>query len=314
MVHSLLTAIRNAEEKGIALGHFNISNLEQLKAIAHVAQKLDVPVIIGVSEGERDYLGVQHVKDLVDSYNKEHGTVSPTDEGFWLFLNADHTHSVDGAVKAARAGFDAILFDGGKLSLEEDIIQTKKAVAAVKAIDPTILIEGELGNIGSSSEIRKEIPKGAVILEKDLTTAEDALRFVKETDVNLLAPAVGNIHGMFVPHPSSPDMKGEGYDYPLNIERIAEIKKALRHAQGKSVSLVLHGGSGNTDKEFQAAIKAGISIIHISTELRVAWRKGIEEALKNHPDEVAPYKLAEEELKEMEKVVEKRLKLFNGIA
>ena len=293
MARSLLFEIKRAEQKGAALGHFNISNLEQLKAISRVAKKLNLPVIVGVSEGERDYLGVNHVKDLISSYNKEHGG----EDGFWLFLNADHTHSVEGARKAAEAGFDAILFDGGKLSLEEDIQKTKEAVIAVRKINSAILIEGELGNIGSASEIRKGIPKGAAISESDLTTPEEAARFVKETDVDLLAPAVGNIHGMFADAPEP----------ALNIERIASIKKSAR------VPLVLHGGSGNTDKEFREAIGAGISVIHISTELRVAWRKGMEEALKKNPDEVAPYKLTPIAMEDMERVIEQRLKLFNGI-
>lgn len=297
MMRPLLSEIMNAEQKGVALGHFNISNLEQLKAIAHVAQKLNLPVIIGVSEGERDYLGVHHVKDLVASYNKEHTTNPSADRGFWLFLNADHTHSVDGARKAAEAGFDAVLFDGGKLSLEENIQKTKEAVAVVRAINPDILVEGELGNIGSSSEIRKEIPTGAAISEGDLTTPEEALRFVKETGVDLLAPAVGNVHGMFADAPEP----------ALNIARIAEIKKAAK------VPLVLHGGSGNTDEEFREAIRAGISVIHISTELRVAWRKGMEEALQKNPDEVAPYKLTPLAMEDMERVVETRLKLFGGL-
>lgn len=302
MKRSLQSAVHNAERNGVALGHFNISNLEQLKAIAHTAQKLDVPVIIGVSEGERDYLGIHHTKDLVDSYNKEHGNPS-ADGGFWMFLNADHTHSLEAVREAAEVGFDAILFDGGKLSLEEDIKQTIEAVTIVKKINPGILVEGELGNIGSSSEIRKEIPKGAAIRPGDLTKPEDAVRFMKETGVDMLAPAVGNIHGMFADAPEP----------ALDIKRITDIKKALQQVQGKSVPLVLHGGSGNTDEEFRAAIKAGVSIIHISTELRVAWRKGMEEAFKEQPEEIAPYKLVPLAIEDIEKVVEKKLKLFSGL-
>ena len=111
-------------------GQFNIGNLEQLKAIAHVGVRLNIPIIIGVSEGERAYLGVHHVVDFIKSYNDEHSR----DGGFRLFLNADHTHSLDKVREAAEAGFDAILFDGGKLSLEENIAQAKEAVKIVKNI------------------------------------------------------------------------------------------------------------------------------------------------------------------------------------
>ncbi len=284
--------LKEAERKKIAIGHFNISNLEQLKAISHVAAKLDVPVIIGTSEGEREYLGVHHAHDLIASYNKEHGKGN-----YWFYLNADHTHSLDKVKEAAEAGYDAILFDGGKLPLEENIEQTKEAVKIVRKINKNILVEGEMGYIGSSSEVRKEMPKGAAINPEDLTRPEEAARFVKETGVDMLAPAVGNIHGMFA---NAPEPR-------LDINRIREIKEAVK------VPLVLHGGSGNTDEDFTAAIDAGISIIHISTELRVAWRKGLEKALKESPDEVAPYKLMPEDLAKMEAIVEAKLKLFNKL-
>src|SRR3989344_5401815 len=144
---NLLEVIKAAEKKGVAVGHFNISNLEQLKAISHAAAKLDVPVVIGTSEGERDYLGVHHAVDLIASYNKEHAK-----GGYRLFLNADHTHSLASVKIAAEAGYDAILFDGGKEALEENIKLTREAVRIAKGINPEILVEGELGYIGSSSE------------------------------------------------------------------------------------------------------------------------------------------------------------------
>ncbi len=290
---NLKEVIREAEAKKVAIGHFNISNLETLKAIAHAAMKLNVPVIIGVSEGERGYLGVHHVRDLINSYNTEHGK----EKGFWLFLNADHTHTIDKIKEAVEAEFDEVLFDGGKLPLEENIKNTRKAVLLARSINKDIVVEGELGYIGSSSEVRSELPEGAAIKEEDLTRPEDAARFVSETGVDLLAPAVGNIHGMFR---NAPDPK-------LDIERIRNIKKSA------GVPLVLHGGSGNRDEEFLDAIDAGVVIIHISTELRVAWRKGMETSLSDKRDEVAPYKLTEESLKEMESVVEHKLRLFNKL-
>lgn len=285
--------ISDAEKKKVAIGHFNIANLEQLKAIAHVGVRLNVPVIIGVSEGEREYLGVHHVRDFVDSYNKEHGKQG----GFWLFLNADHTHALEKAREAAENRFDAVLFDGAKLPLEENILKTKEAMAVVKDVNSEALVEGELGYIGGSSEIREGIPEGAAIKPEDLTKPEDAARFVKETGVDLLAPAVGNLHGMFA---SAPNPR-------LDIPRI----KAIREAAG--VPLVLHGGSGIVDEDFVAAIDAGIAIVHISTELRAAWRKSLESEFKEHPDEVVPYKVMPDVLAAMEAVVERHLRLFNRL-
>lgn len=288
----LLDVIKAAEKKRVAVGHFNISNLEMLKAVSHVAAKLRLPVVIGVSEGEREYVGVQHVKDLIDSYNKEH-----SQKGYRLFLNADHTYSLDKVREAAELGYDAIVFDGAGLLFEENIKKTREAVKIAKRVNKKIIVEGELGYIGRSSKVLKELPKGVKIKLEDLPTAEETKRFVEETGVDMFAPAVGNIHGMFsdAPNPN------------LNIERIKEIKEAVK------IPLVLHGGSGISDDDFEAAIGAGISLIHISTELRVVWRKSLEKALKKNKDEIVPYKLMPEVLKEMEKVIERRLRLFSGL-
>jgi fructose-bisphosphate aldolase class II len=289
----LRDVVKDAERRGIALGHFNVANLEQLKAVAHAGMRLQVPVIVGVSEGERKYLGVHHIRDLVASYNTEHARP----HGFRLYLNADHTHSLEGVREAARAGFHAVLFDGGRLPLAENIALTKKAVTLAKGTSRDVLVEGELGFIGSSSEILEEIPQGAAVRGAELTEPEDAARFAEETGVDLLAPAVGNVHGM---------VRGSG-NPPLDIVRV----RAIREAAG--VPLVLHGGSGVSDADFIAAIEAGVAVIHISTELRVAWRVGLEHSLKTHPQEVAPYKLVPEALEAMEQVILRRLRLFNKL-
>lgn len=285
----LLNVIKKAEERKVAVGHFNVSNLEQLKAITDVAKRLKVPVVIGVSEGEREFIGVQEIKALIDVLKKE----MPAG----IFLNADHTRSLKKVKTVIGAGYDSIVFDGSQLTFEENIRATREAVLLAADMNPKIVVEGEMGYIGSSSEIRKEIPSGAAIRPEDLTRPEEAARFVKETGVRMFAPAVGNIHGMFQ---NAPEPR-------LDIARI----KAIRKAAG--IPLTLHGASGNTNEDLRAAIEAGISLIHISTELRVAWRKGLEESLKDNPEEVAPYKLMPEDLKVMEKVVEEKLRLFNKI-
>ncbi len=287
---NLLNLIREAEQNKIAVPHFNVGNLEQLKAIAHVGMRLNVPLIIGVSEGEREYLGTQHIVDFVASYNNTHGK----EGGFHLYLNADHTHSLEKAREAASAGFDAVLFDAGKLPFEEDIKATREAVIALKEINKDLVVEGELGYIGSSSEILTKIPEGAAIRPEDLTTPEMAEQFIRETGIDLVAPAVGNIHGMYA------NMKNPA----LDIERIRGIHKTV------NVPLVLHGGSGTTDEDFARAIDAGISVIHISTELRYIWRKELEDVLREHPMEIAPSKIMPEILKAIEDVVEQRTRLF----
>jgi len=287
-MNSLREIIKDAEERRVAIGHFNISELAALKAIFKAARDVGVPVIIGVSEGEREFIGTRQAAALIESLRAEYN--------FPLFLNADHTYSVQAAKEAVQAGYDAIIFDGARLPLAENIKKTKEIVEYARSVDPEIIIEGELGYIGGSSKILKSIPEGAAIKDEDLTKPEEAKKFIKETGVDLLAPAVGNIHGMFkdTPNPN------------LNIKRIKEIYKAA------VVPLVLHGGSGISDDDFVAAINAGISVIHINTEIRLAWRKGLEAALLGNKEEIAPYKLLPSSEKAIYEVVKRRLQLFNS--
>jgi fructose-bisphosphate aldolase class II len=295
----LAKVIFEAEKERKAIGHFNVSNAEQLKAVIAVAQRLNTPVIIGLSEGEREFIGIHQVVALIESYRKN--------SQIPIFLNADHTHSLEKAKAAAEAGFDLIVFDGSKLPFEENMSKTREAVEVIKDIDEKILVEGELGYIGSGSEIRKELPEGAAIRAEDFTKPEEAVQFIKETGVDMLAPAVGNIHGI-IARTSTGLTEIHTENPSLDTQRIKQIKEVV------GVPLVLHGGSGIKREDFLAAIDAGISIIHISTELRVAWRGGLEKALKENPNELALYKIEGEAIAQIEKVVEEKLLLFNKLA
>lgn len=288
-MRTLKEIISDARNKKIAVGHFNISGLEFLKAIFEAARDLNAPVIIGVSEGERDFIGVRRTVALIKFLREEYN--------FPVFLNADHTHSIEKGEEAARAGFDAVLFDGSQLPPEENIKKTKELVQRVKAVNPDILVEGELGYIGTSSAIRKEIPQGAAIKPEDLTKPEEAAAFVKETGIDLFAPAVGNLHGMFAGAPEP----------ALDLPRVRAISSAVK------IPLVLHGGSGNTDSDFLGAIDVGVAIVHISTEIRWAWRQALDKALKDKPEEIASYKIMPPVIEAMKKVVEQRLRLFNKL-
>ncbi|MBI3633797.1 MAG: class II fructose-bisphosphate aldolase [Candidatus Vogelbacteria bacterium] len=291
---SLREVIKKAEANKTAVGHFNISTVDQLWAIFRAAKVLGVPVIIGVSEGERDFLGVKQAVLLVKSIREEFN--------YPIFINADHTYSFERVKEAIDSEFDSVIFDGAKLSLEENIKITKQCVEYARVIgkreERDILIEGELGYIGSSSKILEEIPVGAAIGEANLTTVEDAKRFVAETGVDLFSPAIGSIHGALK----------STHDPDLNIQRLGEIKSAV------NVPLVLHGGSGLTDENFTKAIDAGISIVHINTEIRIAWRDALKQSLlENDPNEVAPYKILKKSFQATEEAVRNRLKLFNRL-
>jgi fructose-bisphosphate aldolase, class II len=286
-MHKLRDVLERAQQNGVAIGHFNVADLVLLKAVFESAQELNVPVLVGVSEGERRFIGLRQISALVRSLRDE--------SDYPIFLNADHTHALPDAVEAAKAGFDLIVFDASALPFEENVRKTKEAVEAIKEINPAILVEGELGDIGTGSEIHEEAPDRS----KGLTGPAEAKAFVDSTRIDLLSPAVGTMHGMLKSMVSGETRKR------LDIERIAEIKKTAR------VLLTLHGGSGTDDEDLRKAIAAGINVVHINTELRVAWRNGLESALREHPAEVVPYKILAFAVESVKRVALSRLKLFS---
>jgi fructose-bisphosphate aldolase class II len=280
--------LEQADSTGVAVGHFNVSDLVTLKAVFEAARDLRVPVIVGVSEGERQFMGVRQVAALVKSLREEYD--------FPIFLNADHTHSLPSAIEAAKAGFDWIVFDVSTLPFEENVRQTKAAVEALKSLRPDILVEGEIGDIGSGSEIHDAAPD----LRKGFTSPAKAKQFVEETRVDTLAPAVGNMHGMLK------SMVAGNSKKRLDIERIRAIKAEAR------IFMTLHGASGTDDNDLKEGIAAGITVAHINTEVRLAWRRGFDAALEKQPNEIVPYKLLPHVVDSVKQVVTARLALFSG--
>jgi fructose-bisphosphate aldolase, class II len=286
-MHGLRDILAQSQKDGVAIGHFNASDWVLLKAVSAAAQELKVPVVVGASEGERQFIGVGEIAALVRTLREESDCP--------IFLNADHTHSLAKAVEAVRAGFDAIVFDLSALPFEQNVRQTKEAVETLKSINSDVLVEGEIGDIGTGSEIHEAAPD----LSKGLTSPAEAKQFVESTGIDILAPAVGNMHGMLKSMVQGQTRKR------LDIQRIAQIKSAAQ------VPLTLHGGSGTDDEDLRKAIAAGINIVHINTELRVAWRRGLEEGLAKQPDEVVPYKILPFAVESVKKVARSRLSLFN---
>ena len=283
-MRTLREYIKEAEEKGVAIGHFNISNLEGFNAVYGAAKKLNVPVIIGLSEGEEDFVGRNEAIGMIKQIREK--------ENFPIFLNADHHYSFERVKLSIDAGFDSAIFDGANLSFEENVKITKQCVDYARSSSRDVLLEAELGFIGSGSNIKDTIPEGAGVLTKP----EDAKKFVEMTGIDMLAPSVGSIHGMI--------KSGKPH---INGELVAKIRKIT------GVPLVLHGGSGLRDEDFTNAIKAGISIIHISTEIRLAYDEALKKSLVDSPQETTPYKILQPAVDAIEKIVESRLKLFNGI-
>ena len=300
---TLRAVVTAAATAGKAVGHFNVSDSGGLWAVFNAARELGLPVIIGVSEGEREFIGLRQIAALVKSLREEF----PAPDGagpFPIFLNADHTYTVEGVRRAVDAGCDAVIFDGalpagrqGKLPLAENIKLTKECVAYAREKNPEILVEGELGDIGASSKILDEAPRDATgaSVTAALTDPAAAAEFVQATGVDLLAPAVGNFHWMLRGQP----------DPHLDLARI----KAIREAVG--IPLVLHGASGNTAADVAGAIDAGCAIVHVNTELRLAYRDALKLSLQAEPDEVAPYKFLKPALAAMQKVAMEKLRLFS---
>jgi fructose-bisphosphate aldolase, class II len=286
--NSLRDVLARLEAEGAALGHFNVSDHVLLKAVIAAAAETTLPVLVGASEGEREFFGARQLAALVKSEREE--TDLP------IFLNADHTHSLAKALEAAKAGFDAVTIDFSALPFEENVARTKETVQAIKAVNPAILAEGEIGDIGTGSEIKDTAQGGT------LSTPEEARQFVEATGIDNLAPAVGNMHGML-----KSMVQGKAKKH-LDLERIAQIKRAA------GVFLTLHGGSGTDDEHFRKAIAAGINIIHINTELRVAWRESLDKSLARDSNEVVPYKILRPVVDSVKQVVSSRLRLFRGQA
>ncbi len=282
--------IKEADEKGIAIGHFNISNLESLHGVYNAAKKLNVPIIIGMTEGEEQFVGMEEGVALIKALRDK--------DNYPIFLNGDHHYSFETVKRAIDVGYDSVIIDGAKLSLDDNIKITKKCVDYAHEINMAfnrdVLVEAELGFIGQSSKMLGTMPDG--VSESTMTLPEDAKSFVEQTGVDMLAPSVGNVHGMI-----------RSGNPRLHPEKVKEIRQAC------GIPLVLHGGSGTMDEDFIECIKNGIDIVHINTEIRIAYKEALIKTLDDNKEEIAPYKYLPEAVNAIEKVVEARLKLFNNI-
>jgi fructose-bisphosphate aldolase class II len=281
-----------------AVGHFNFSTFDVAQAIVNAAKELNLPVILGLSEGERDFAGFKEAVAWVKAINadiEKEKNDNPNISDVQIFLNADHTYSFDRVKEAVEAGFDMVIYDDAGGDLEKNIDEAKRCRDFIdefnKENNTSVLLEAELGYIGKSSKVLDKLPDGL-----QMTSAEDAKKFVDEVSPDLLAPAVGNVHGMLKDVP----------DPDLDETRVGEIFDAVK------IPLVLHGASGNSKEDIQNCIKKGVAVVHVNTEIRVAYK----EALKKHTGEsgeVAPYKYMKEVETDVQKVVAEKLKIFNFI-
>lgn len=282
-MQTLRETIEEFKNSNRGIGHFNISDSNQLHAVVGAARETSLPVIVGLSEGERDFFPLREVRQLIDLYQSE---------GVRVYLNADHTYTVECAQAAIADGVDSVVIDGAKLAFEENVHLLTTSVKYARASGRDVLMEGELGYIGTSSNVMDALPEGAAITEEMMTKPDELLTLIQNSGIDLAAPAVGNIHGII----TSGQPK-------LSIVRIAQL------AGIAGVPLVLHGGSGSPDDEFTAAIKAGMTIVHINTDIRVIYRDELKKAIEEGK-EVAPYKFIGSSVKATQAYVAQKMRLF----
>lgn len=289
MEFSLYKTLKAAQEGHYAVGQFNYSVAEQMRAIMRTAASLHSPIILGASEKERQFLtlNVGRLKFTKLNVYEELKLL--------VFFNADHCKSFESAKQAVDLGFDAVHFDGSELPHEENIKITKQVIEYAKSKNPEIVVEGELGRVRGSSELHKEAIK---LEESDFTDPNQAAEFVKETSIDSLAISFGNIHGMF-----GKELKGAE---KLDIERLKVIHEKI------NAFLVLHGGSGISADEVKNAIKNGIVKVNINTELRIAFSQALRKFLQENPEENVPYKIFPPAMESVRKVVEEKIKLFGS--
>lgn len=282
-MQTLREAITEYKQGGKAIGHFNFSDSNQLKAIAGAAKETGLPIIAGLSEGERDYFPLVHARALIDQYQQQ---------GIQIYLNADHTYSTEKVQRAMVAGVDSVVVDGAKLDFDGNVSFASASVKYARASGRDVIVEGELGYIGTASKQLDELPEG--VTEANITTVEDAKKLVDATGIDCLAPAVGNVHGMLK----------SAKEPRLHPERVKEISDAT------GLPLVLHGASGNTEEDIRACIVAGVAVVHINTELRVAYRDALRESLQG--DETTPYKFLDPAVAKIQRYIAGKLLLFAG--
>ena len=271
---------KKAKKEKWAIGQFNFSTMGQFKGILDAAKKLKSPIIVGTSENESSFLNLGYAVEMVRFWRKEMRVP--------IFLNLDHGKSFEYVKEAINRGYDTVQFDGSELPFKENIKLTKRVIDY--AHKKGVLVEGELGVIGEAGDHIDRAER-----EKNFTNLSDINEFVKRTKVDRLAVSIGNIHGV------SKEM------LKLDLDRLREIKK------NTEIYLVLHGGSGISDKEIKEAIAIDISKINVNTEIRIAWRESLEKALKDNPNEVKSYKFLPQVSEAVQKVVEEKIQLFGSV-
>ena len=276
-----------ARNEKFALGAFNLDSQETLRAVAQAAKKHDAPVLVEVSQGEVDALGIENVRDMVDNYKAI--------LGIEMYVNLDHSPSVAAAKAGIEAGFEFIHIDISQAqhdATEEEIIRATREVVEYAKMTGA-LVESEPHYFGGSSNIHTENIDYDEI-KKTFSTPEGAYHFVESTGIDTFAAAVGNLHGK----------------YPVPKKLDLALLQRLRDTIDCNISL--HGGSGTPGHYFVDAVKIGVTKININSDMRFAYRKTLEKVLADDPTEYAVVKLMPKVISAVQEVVESKIKSFNS--
>ncbi|MBU0534852.1 MAG: class II fructose-bisphosphate aldolase [Patescibacteria group bacterium] len=277
-----LKYLEKARKEKFAIGAFNCANIETLKAITNAAKNLHSPILIECSPGEIEHIGVSQMVSLARTFEKQLHIP--------IILNLDHGTDPEKIKQAIDSGFDYVHFDGGKLPFEEAVKVGKEL--ADYAHKNGVVIEGEIDSIeGSSADHTGEKPS----VDQNLYTDPDkAKAFIEKTGIDVFASFVGNLHGIY------------SENKHLNLDLLKQI-----HKENPNTFLSLHGGSGIIEDDIKEAIKCGVVKINVNSELRITFKMTLEEELKN-TKEIAAYKYMQKPIKEMQKVVEYKIKIFGS--
>lgn len=271
-----------------AFGAFNLDDEATLKAVARAAAARNTPVLVEVSQGEVDTIGLSNVRDMVDNFKAEYGLE--------IYVNLDHSPSVEAAKKGIDAGFEFIHIDVSQANHdatdEEIIAATREVVEYAKKTGA--LVESEPHYFGGSSNLHTEAIDYEEI-KKTFSTPEAARHFVEATGIDTFAAAIGNLHGKY-PVPKQ-----------LDLDLLQRIRDAI------DCNISLHGGSGTPGHYFEGAVKIGVTKVNINSDMRIAYREALEKALKDNPNEYSVAKLVDKYVvSAVQEVVDSKLATFNS--
>lgn len=274
--------MQRSRQQHFAVGAFNVDNQDTLIAIARAAQKKDSPVLVEVTQDEIAAIGAENIRDMVDNYKREYGIE--------IYINLDHSPTVEACKRAIDAGFEFIHIDVSQANHEatdDEIIRATKEVVEYAKFTGA-LVESEPHYFGGSSNLHTEAFDYDEI-KKTFSTPEGAKAFVDATGIDTFAAAVGNLHGK----------------YPVPKELDLELLQSIRDAIDCQISL--HGGSGTPAHYFAEAAKIGVSKVNINSDMRFAFRSGLEKVLKDNPDQYAVVKIMEPVRQAVQAVVEEKI-------